>query len=293
MVSEGTLSPRTRAWSAAFWCWLVRSLLFAGLLLLAGCGDGQATGGVEVLAKTGIGREEADGPLGDPMEAGLRVAVGRAAADTLWDALEADELDAASDPAERGRHGQLGDVDFDTQAVVLWRGGESGSCPERLDGLATQDDGVVEVTLSRSLLDVACTDDYRPYAVLAAVDRQALPEALPARGRALGPGDQHTTFPVVDADAPDAGADTSAAPRLLPSCSPSLHPSQLSVFGQRIGALSPHGLVTGRPAALAHDHPGKLQREADEQQDKAEVRHTPAGASAPISLLLRRRAFKE
>lgn len=192
-------------------CRVVGSVIFAVLVLLASCGDGQTTGGVDVLTKTGIGLKEADGLLGDPMEPGLRVAVEEAAADKLWRALEADELDPASDPAERGRHGQLGDVDFDEQAVVLWRGGESGSCPERLDGIATQDDGVVEVTLSRSLLDAACTDDYRPYAVLAAVDREALPEALPARGRALGPGDQHTTFPVVDASEPDAVADTPAA----------------------------------------------------------------------------------
>lgn len=210
MASKATSSPRAQGPWPGFWCRLVRWLVVAGLGLLVGCGDGQATGGVAVLAKTGIGLEEADGALGDPMQPGLRVAVDRATADTLWDALEADNLEAVSDPAERGRHGQLGDVDFDGQAVVLWRGGESGSCPERLDGIATQDDGVVEVTLSRSLLAVACTDDYRPYAVLAAADRQALPEALPARGRAVGPGDQHTTFPVVDAGAPDAAADAPA-----------------------------------------------------------------------------------
>lgn len=189
-------------------------LLLGALLLLAGCGGWLAAGDIDMLAKTRVPfhpEEDPDPVLGPAMEPGLRVATDEATARKLWDALAVDGLGPTSDPAERGRHGELDAVDFTDQVVVLWRGGESGTCPHRVDDIATTDDGVVEITLSLSLLDVVCTDDYAPYVVLAAVDRAAMPSALPARGRAVGPRDERpTTFPVVDAAEPDVLADAPA-----------------------------------------------------------------------------------
>lgn len=199
--------PATRRRSGRRW------LLAGALGLLAGCGAGLADGDLHLLAKADIGfdpEEDAEPAVGSAMEPGLRVATDEASARKLWDALDADALEPADDPTERGRHGELDAVDFDEQVVVLWRGGESGTCPERVDGIATADDGVVEVTLAQSALDMACTDDYVPYAVMAAVDRAVMPEALPARGRAVGPHDRRTTFPVVDAADPHATADAPA-----------------------------------------------------------------------------------
>jgi hypothetical protein len=76
----------------------------------------------------------------------------------------------------------LNDVDWDRQALVLWRSGESGSCPETLVDVDVVD-GAVRVATERDTgPNMACTDDYNPYRMVAAVDRDRLPDAdaLPA-----------------------------------------------------------------------------------------------------------------
>lgn len=75
-----------------------------------------------------------------------------------------------SDVGEPGVYGALDDVDFDDQVVVVWHSGESGSCPTWLAGIDTVD-GSVTIERDQYSPDDACTDDYNPYRMVLAVDR--------------------------------------------------------------------------------------------------------------------------
>lgn len=87
---------------------------------------------------------------------------------------------ADGDPVEPGVYGALEDVDVTRQALVVVSSGGSSSCPPWVTDLATFEDRV-EVTLARDGAATACTDDFHPYRLLLAVDRDRLPraEALP------------------------------------------------------------------------------------------------------------------
>jgi predicted small secreted protein len=179
----------------------VVALLAAAAMTVAGCGTMSGAGGpVQPLAKTGQTPGEPAGS--DGHEPALLVAFDERTAAKLWATVGAGQLAAESDPAERGRHGELDEVDFAEQAVVLWQWGESGSCPDRLERVFTRDDGVVVVELTATG-GPGCTDDFAGYVLLAAVDRAALPESLPARGELAGGDGEPETFEVVDAS--DAG----------------------------------------------------------------------------------------
>lgn len=138
--------------------------------------------GVRPLAKAE--GHDADAPLDDTIDfAELAIAHDAEAGAQLWDAAVPDDLPAAEAWTDVGRHGGLDDVDWETEALVLWRSGESGSCPAALVSVDVAADGAVEVaTDADSGPSRACTDDYNPYRMILAVDRDRLPgaDALPA-----------------------------------------------------------------------------------------------------------------
>lgn len=154
--------------------------------------------GVEPLAKASGWREGL--PQGDP-SALLEVAYDRETADRAWRANVPDDLDERDDdlPAEPGVYGALDEVDFDRQAVVVWSSGESGSCPGWLADLDTVDNTVhVEVDATAQL----CTDDYVPYRMVLAVDRDRLPQPdqLPHARIEGVPDSEISSYPTTSAD---------------------------------------------------------------------------------------------
>lgn len=150
--------------------------LLAGSMTLAACGlvGGGGGGAVQTLAKAEGWR---DG-LADDAFGVAEVAFDRESAERAWADNVPDGLPEGSGDAEApGIYGDLDDVDFDTQVVVVWSSGQSGSCAEWIDDIDTTDDGVV--TIERGV-DVGptegCTDDYNPYRTVLAVDRDRLPD---------------------------------------------------------------------------------------------------------------------
>jgi hypothetical protein len=106
----------------------------------------------------------------------IEIADDREAAQRAWRDNVPDDLEPRDDelPAEPGLYRDLDEVDFDRQAIVVWSSGESGSCPGWLADIDTRD-GVVHV--ERDATEQTCTDDYNPYRMLFAVDRDRLPPA--------------------------------------------------------------------------------------------------------------------
>lgn len=137
-------------------------------------------GPVTPLAKAQDWRDDLD-----PNEvafAVIEIAFDRETAERAWDDNVPDDLPEA-DPAEAGPgvYATLDDVDFDEQAVVVWSSGESGSCPGWLADIEANDDGTVRVERGEASAG-ACTEDFNPYRMVLAVDRDRLPdpEDLPA-----------------------------------------------------------------------------------------------------------------
>lgn len=106
----------------------------------------------------------------------VEIAYDRATAATAWADNVPDDLPVADrDDAEPGVYASLADVDFAQQAVVVWSAGESGSCPQWLGDIRT-DDGGGTIHLNRDTAGgPVCTEDYTPYRMLVAVDRDRLP----------------------------------------------------------------------------------------------------------------------
>lgn len=129
--------------------------------------------GVETLAKASDWR---DGLSVEPGRtfAMLEVAYDRETAETAWRDNVPDDLEARNDelPADPGVYGDLDQVDFDQQAVVVWSSGESGSCPE---WLADVDHADGTITVEREAAGGMCTDDYNPYRMVLVIDRERLP----------------------------------------------------------------------------------------------------------------------
>lgn len=104
----------------------------------------------------------------------LEVAYDRETAEVAWDE-NVDDTTPRDDelPADPGLYGDLDDVDFEEQVLVVWSSGQSGSCPAWLADVDTTD-GIVQVEIGQ--LGNACDADYNPYRLVVAVDRQLLPE---------------------------------------------------------------------------------------------------------------------
>jgi hypothetical protein len=79
-------------------------------------------------------------------------------------------------PAVPGVYGEFDSVDFDRQAVVVYSSGESGTCPAWVTDLSASDGRLAVTLASTAEAGQPCTDDFRPYRLVLAVDRDRLPE---------------------------------------------------------------------------------------------------------------------
>jgi hypothetical protein len=174
-----------------------RSQVVAALLgvwTVAGCSvpgldgrDGRPPAdGVTVLARVDGWRSELtsdpDGTRQGPLLL-VEIAYDEATARDAWADTVPDGLPARSGPPEQdGTYGDLDDVDFADQVVVVYSSAQSGSCPGWL----------VDVSFALGMVIAAetaaipegsdgCNDSRVPYSLVLAVDRAKLPaaEALP------------------------------------------------------------------------------------------------------------------
>ena len=162
------------------------AVIGVGLAMLAGCGDdGAATGSGDDGAATGSGVEplaKVEGWLSDPGAVDLPYGLMEIAddvdtAERAWQENVPDGLgEGDAGVGEPGGYGSLDDVDFTRQAVVVWHAGESGSCPGWLADIVTEE-GAVTIEQGVHAPGDGCTDDYNPYRMVLAVDRDRLPEA--------------------------------------------------------------------------------------------------------------------
>ncbi len=156
-----------------------RTLITLGALslALAGCGPAQggADEGVTVLAKAEGWRPGLQQSAGFSYVL-VEVAADADAAAQAWaENVPSSLSEREGDPAEPGIYAALETVDLSSQLLVVYSSGESGTCPAWVTDLATAE-GRVAVTLdSTAEPGGACTDDFRPYRLVLAVDRDRLP----------------------------------------------------------------------------------------------------------------------
>ena len=160
-----------------------RAPLVVMLLLLAGVGCGQGTpagqgdpeGTVEVLAKADGWRDGLQ-EAADHTYAVIEIAREPDVAQRAWeDNVPAELPEAEGRAAAPGVHAALDSVDLTDRAVVVYSSGESGTCPTWVEDLDTVE-GRLEVRLGSAADEgQPCTDDFRPYRLVLAVDRDALP----------------------------------------------------------------------------------------------------------------------
>jgi hypothetical protein len=142
----------------------------------------------------------------------VEVAYDEVTAAQAWEQNVPADLDRRSGhPTLTGLYGDLADIDFDREALVVYSEGQSGSCPGWLTGIEVTEQGTVQLTTTFTSTTFAtvqgervgeCTADYRPYRLLLAVDRDRLPpiSGLPTtrvlfNGEHLGAGGLVTTYP--------------------------------------------------------------------------------------------------
>ncbi len=143
-------------------------------------GDGGADRSVEVLAKAEGWRAGLADAAGQPHML-LEVAADAELAQRAWDDNVPDSLvEADGEPDQPGIYADLDDVDLDQKVVVVLSSGESSTCPVWVEDLSTVDDHLEVMLASVAPADQGCTDDYQPYRLVLAVDRDRLPvDALP------------------------------------------------------------------------------------------------------------------
>jgi hypothetical protein len=123
-------------------------------------------------------------------------------------------------PTWPGLYGDLADIDFDREALVVYSSGQFGTCPGWLTGIEVTERGrelgTVQLTTTFTSATFTpfppvqggrgrvyeCTMDYRAYRLVLAVDRDRLPpiSGLPTtrvlfNGEQLGGGGLVTTYP--------------------------------------------------------------------------------------------------
>lgn len=150
-----------------------------------------ATGGMEIMAEGMAPLAKADGWRDDlrpnssgfasrPSGSFLEIAHDREAAERAWSENVPSGLPPREGmPEDPGLYGELSDVDFEWQAVVVWSSGESGTCPGWLADVNTRKGRVeVEERIAQEVTwvgDYGCTDDRRTYRMVLAVPRDKLP----------------------------------------------------------------------------------------------------------------------
>ncbi|MGY1842193.1 hypothetical protein [Modestobacter sp. SYSU DS0875] len=162
----------------------MRRRTLAALLAVScvGACSGPTADGVTTLVKAdgrspSLGSED----VGGGYYAVLEVAYDEATAAAAWDAVVPSGLPSADgEPREPGRYGALEDVDLAEQVLVVFSGGQSGVCPGWLGDVSVAD-GEVHLEERRHVPGDGCTDDFAPYRLVLAVDRDRVPaaEALP------------------------------------------------------------------------------------------------------------------
>ncbi len=164
---------------------VVPVVLGASACSLLGIGTSPAPidDGITVLAKV----DGWSGPLSTDESLGVNLVVEIAydedAARAAWaDSVPADLPGRSGEPRESGRYGSLDDVDLAEQALVVYSAGQSGACPGWLTDFSVDGD-VLAVAETEHVPGNACTDDFDPYRLVLAVDRDKLPAAdrLPLR----------------------------------------------------------------------------------------------------------------
>jgi hypothetical protein len=149
--------------------------------------------GISPLAKFDGWR---DGPWDDNAPfAILEIAYDRATAERAWKENVPASLSRGSGmPEQAGLYGSVDDVNFESQAVVVWSSGQSGSCPEWLSDVRTGDGRVeVETTVGAQVAGqadepIACTSDYGTYGMILAVARDRLPHPSDLPWEEANPG---------------------------------------------------------------------------------------------------------
>ena len=140
------------------------------LLLASACTTGPYR--VDALAKVQGWRD--DGSSTASPVAVIEIAPDRQTAEAMWnDTVPTDLPTTDAVPHDPGVYGDLDDVDFDHQVVVLISSGESSSCPMWISTIATGDDDTIAARTQRS--GNTCTADFSYYREIVAVDRDALP----------------------------------------------------------------------------------------------------------------------
>lgn len=149
------------------------------LIPLIGCSD-PTSGGAEVepLSKADDWRDD----LAETMDRTphtwfgvLEIAYDEATAARAWGENVPSQLPRRDgEPTEPGVYGDLADVDFGREALVVWSAGQSGTCPGWLADIST-DNNAVQLKTARQ--GDFCTDDYHAYRMVLAVDRDRLPAA--------------------------------------------------------------------------------------------------------------------
>jgi hypothetical protein len=163
--------------------------------------------GVQVLAKTGGWRVSLVEFYGI-----VEVAYDEVAAVQAWEEnVPADLVRRSGNPDLPGLYGDLADIDFDREVLVVYSSGQSATCPGWLTGVEVTGLGTVQLTttLTTAMFTTVhgkrvgeCTADYRPYRLVLSIDRDRLPpiSELPTtrvlfNGEQLGGGGLVTTYP--------------------------------------------------------------------------------------------------
>jgi hypothetical protein len=142
----------------------------------------------------------------------VEVAYEEVAAAQAWEKnVPAHLVRRSGDPELPGLYGDLADIDFAREVLVVYSSGQSGTCPGWLTGIEVTELGTVQLTTTFTSATFAtvqgqrvgdCTADYRPYRLVLSIDRDRLPpiSELPTTkvlfdGEQLGGGGLVTTYP--------------------------------------------------------------------------------------------------
>jgi hypothetical protein len=148
-----------------------------GALVMSGCAvmPQASADSVRTLAKVDGWRTDLVTP--PQVFSAVEVAYDVETAQRMWKQNVPPDLQTQTgDPTRAGVYGDLADVDFGEQAVALWSGGQSGSCPGWLSRvrLAETAHVVVSEDFDTGVGD-ACSTDRNAYRTVVVIERDQLP----------------------------------------------------------------------------------------------------------------------